>query len=119
MEFKTLQDTGTIEEILVVYDYGTSQVIEIISSGKRNPRPINDNDWWPNGFPWYIPTSWIPSKALNEILANELGYLTCAHTLLGYNGSDEQVMELNEKFPTKWCGYFSRGVVYVHDTQVN
>ncbi len=94
-----LYDAGKKVEVLVL-DGITTEAADILS--------VDDMD----GPPWYVPTKELYPEIIDQICTLRLGYLADAYVLTGYDGSDEQMQELNRRFQYRWCGYPMQGVVY-------
>jgi len=116
MEFETgLQDAGDVE-VLVLFGM-TPEAVEILGEDADNPHPYDDNGGAPDGPSWYASMDEVASEVADEIEINQLGHRVNAHIITGYDGTDEQKRELNDKFPFRWCGYSSRGVAYARDAE--
>ena len=102
-------------EVLMLYGLSINDAIEILGSDMENPHPLDDNGGEPDGPAWIVAADEIAPEIAGQIKASHLGYTTMAHVFTGYDGSREQVAELNEKFFGRWCGYSSRGVAYARD----
>ena len=102
-------------EALILYGLSINDAIEILSSDMENPHPLDDNGGEPDGPAWIVAADEIAPEVLGQVKANRLGYTAIVHVFDGYDGSREQVTELNEKFFGRWCGYSGKGIVYARD----
>ncbi len=91
-----------------LYDAGKKVEVLVLDSITTDILSVDDMD----GPPWYVPTKELYPEIIDQICALRLGYLADAYVLTGYDGSDEQMQELNKRFQYRWCGYPVRGVVY-------
>lgn len=104
-------------EALILYGLSINDAIEILSSDMENPHPLDDNGGESDGPSWIVAADEIAPEVLGQIKANRLGYIAIVHVFDGYDGSREQVTELNEKFFGRWCGYSGRGIAYARDAE--
>ena len=102
-------------EVLVLYGATIDDAVEVLGGDAENPYPLDDNGGAPDGPSWYVEADSIASEIVAQIEANRFGYRANARIITGYDGTDEQKRELNDKFPFRWCGYTSRQVAYARD----
>lgn len=110
-----LQDRITHDELFVLYEMN-NHVIEILQSDEDNPHPFDDNGGEPDGPSWYVVSEDLSPEVMAALENNRLGYRCSGLVIADYDPESDEAL-MNENFPSQWCGYSSRDVVYARDSR--